>query len=255
MVFSLDDLPEEILYSILCYCHPTSLAALEHTARRFRNVTNEPLLWRFHCQAHFTYWDNKHNLQEKLACPATSVNWKALYISRHLIDGATSHLLDRIIASQTGRIKKFQTIIDFGYDIKDTLLRHCSVGLGTDDYLARRFAISMNEYPTKAGFLFFFNLLDGNRYYAQALLGYLHRSIAVAEWAKLRNGEPVPLERALGAFDLFIPDREHGGLDEVGEIVVNIRIYSNNGTDKRDIKWSLCPFYYRLPRYMPVNPP
>lgn len=81
-----------------------------------------------------------------------------------------------------------------------------------------------------------FNLLDGNRYYAQALLGYLHRSIAVAEWAKLRNGESVPLERALGAFDLFIPGREHGGLDEVGEIVVNIRISSNDGTDKRDIK-------------------
>lgn len=158
MVLSLDDLPEEILYSILCYCHPTSLAALEHTARRFRNVTNEPLLWRFHCQAHFTYWDNKHNLQKKLTWPATSVNWKALYISRHLIDRATSHLLDSIIASQTGRIEKFQTIIDFGYDIKDTLLRHCSVGLGTDDYLARRFVIWMNTSPRP-----FFNLLDGKK--------------------------------------------------------------------------------------------
>lgn len=95
----------------------------------------------------------------------------------------------------------------------------------------------------------------GKRYYAQALLGYLHRSIAVAEWNKLRNGQPVPLERALGAFDLFIPDRERGGLDEVGEIVVNIRISSNDGTGKRHIKWSLCPFYHRLPRYMPVIPP
>lgn len=49
----------------------------------------------------------------------------------------------------------------------------------------------------------------------------------------------MPLERALGAFDLFIPDRERGGLDEVGEIVVNIRISSNDGTGKRHIKWSL----------------
>ena len=81
-----------------------------------------------------------------------------------------------------------------------------------------------------------FDLLNEDRYYAQALLGYLHRSIAVTEWTKLRNGETVPLERALGAFDLFIPDREHGGLDEVCETVFDIRISSNDDTDQWVIK-------------------
>lgn len=53
------------------------------------------------------------------------------------------------------------------------------------------------------------------RYYARALLTCLHRSIAIPEWAKLRRGEPVSLERALGAFDLFIPESGYGDLDEV----------------------------------------
>lgn len=53
------------------------------------------------------------------------------------------------------------------------------------------------------------------RYYARALLTCLHRSIAVPEWAKLRRGEPVSLERALCAFDLFIPESGYGDLDEV----------------------------------------
>lgn len=39
--------------------------------------------------------------------------------------------------------------------------------------------------------------------------------MAIPEWAKLRNGEHVSLERALGAFDLFIPESQIGSLDEV----------------------------------------
>ncbi|BCR91719.1 uncharacterized protein ACHE_70562S [Aspergillus chevalieri] len=170
MVLSLESLPEEVLYSILCYCHPTSSAALEQAARRFKNVTNEPLLWRSYCKTHFKHWDQKHRLPEKLAGPVS--------------------LLDKIIASQTGRINKFRTIVDFGYDIKDTLLRHLSVGPETEDYLARR-------------------------YYAQALLTQLNRGLAIAEWEKIRTGGIVSLERALGAFDLFIPKDGDGGLDDI----------------------------------------
>lgn len=56
------------------------------------------------------------------------------------------------------------------------------------------------------------------RYYARALLTCLHRSIAVPEWAKLRRGEPVALERALAAFDLFIPESGFGDLDQVAPL-------------------------------------
>jgi len=37
----------------------------------------------------------------------------------------------------------------------------------------------------------------------------------VPQWAKLRNGENISLERALGAFDLFIPESGFGDLDDV----------------------------------------
>jgi hypothetical protein len=54
------------------------------------------------------------------------------------------------------------------------------------------------------------------RYYAKALLACLHRSIAIPEWANLRNGDEIPLANALGAFDLFIPESRYGNFDEVG---------------------------------------
>jgi hypothetical protein len=42
----------------------------------------------------------------------------------------------------------------------------------------------------------------------------------VPEWAKLRRGEPVSLDRALGCFDLFIPESGYGDLDDVSAILV-----------------------------------
>ena len=152
MVSFLGSLPQEVLHCVLCFCDPVSSAALEQTARRFRSVTNEPLLWRFYCQTGFEYWDHSHNLLGKLARPAASVNWKALYTFRYLIDRATTRLLDSILATQTGRLRKVQTIIGYGYDTKDTLLRHASAGPEVEDYLARRFALSITKAPAFACF-------------------------------------------------------------------------------------------------------
>ncbi|KAF7715124.1 Uncharacterized protein PECH_007625 [Penicillium ucsense] len=189
MVMSLDHLPEEILHAILCYLHPRSAAVLEQTSRRFKSVTSVPLLWRHYCASHFKSWDRKHDILHKIIAPPSEVDWKALFVLRSQTDRAVTRLLDSILASQTGRIEKFRAVIDFGYDAKDTLVRHSEVESG-EDYLARR-------------------------YYARALLTCLHRSIAVPEWAKLRRGEQVSLERALGAFDLFIPESGYGDLDEI----------------------------------------
>lgn len=54
------------------------------------------------------------------------------------------------------------------------------------------------------------------RYYANSVLDHVHRANALAEWEKVVNGETVPLERALGAFDLFVLHDQHGDLLEVG---------------------------------------
>ncbi|RAL08438.1 YccV-like-domain-containing protein [Aspergillus homomorphus CBS 101889] len=190
MVLSLDCLPEELLQQILYYCQPHSTAALEQTARRFRGVTNEPTVWRYYCLTRFKFWAPGHEISRRLVGPISGSSWKQLYIVKHSSYRATTRLLDSILSSQAGRIEKFQAIIDLGYDAKDALLHNISAGSNMDDHLARR-------------------------YYARAVLTGLHRSLAIREWAKLRNGDNVSLSRALGAFDLFIPESGFGSLDEI----------------------------------------
>lgn len=135
---SLSRLPDEVLHIILRSTPPWSALALERTSKRFENVVNEPLLWRFYCEISFNFWDNRHDIPRKLKCPASSVDWKHLYISRHRVDVRTTETLNSILASQVGRIEKVHSIVNFGYDAKDTLLRHVQAGPDKDDYLARR---------------------------------------------------------------------------------------------------------------------
>lgn len=144
MVPSLDYFPEELLHQILCYCPPRSAAALEQTARRFRGVTTQPLLWRYYCLSHFKHWARQHGLSAKLASPISAVDWKSLYILRHLKYRATCHLLDSILANQAGRIDKVRKIIGLGYDAKDALLHNLEIDSNVEDYLARRFVLSIH---------------------------------------------------------------------------------------------------------------
>ncbi|KAJ5219778.1 hypothetical protein N7468_008982 [Penicillium chermesinum] len=208
MLQSLECLPDEILHSILILSFPTDAAALQQTSRRFGQVTSEPLLWRHYCRHHYRFWDSKHNIVQKLASQVSFVDWKALYTARHRVHQSVCRLLDGILACQTGRIEKFRAVIDLGYDAKDTLLWHSQVTTG-EDHLARR-------------------------YYAQALLTCLHRSIAIPEWAKLRRGEPVSYERAMGAFDLFILQSGFGDLNEVQDTLDRVlsQFIASHGTSE-----------------------
>lgn len=54
-----------------------------------------------------------------------------------------------------------------------------------------------------------------SRFYSNAVLDYVHRAKAVEEWYKLSKGEDIPLERALGSFDMFIIHDQQGDLQEV----------------------------------------
>jgi F-box protein 21 len=47
------------------------------------------------------------------------------------------------------------------------------------------------------------------------VLDHVHRSNALAEWWKMVRGENIPLERALGSFDLFVLHDQRGDLYEV----------------------------------------
>lgn len=141
METSFTRLPDEILHTILCYSPPSAAAALERTARRFRSIANEPLLWRYYCLTHFSFWEHRHDFKNKLADPVSSVDWKGLYASRCLTDSTVSSALESILTSQTGRLEKFRVIISFGYDAKDTLIRNALTGPEREDHLARRFAL------------------------------------------------------------------------------------------------------------------
>ncbi|EAS36782.3 hemimethylated DNA binding domain-containing protein [Coccidioides immitis RS] len=193
----LNSFPDEIIQCILACATPISAVKLGQASKKFWSITNTPLLWRFYCRQYFEYWDDRHCILEKFALPVSLVDWKELYKLRHLIDVAVTELLESILACQTGRIEKFHKIISFGYDAKDTLLRHAEAGFEYQDHLARR-------------------------YYSNAALGCLHRSIAISEWSRVRNGEDIPLERALGAFDLFVLEAGTGDLEDISQNLENI---------------------------------
>ncbi|KAK8069301.1 hypothetical protein PG994_005917 [Apiospora phragmitis] len=122
----------------------------------------------------------------------------------------TSRLLDGIVATRLERLQRIEEICQYGYDAKDYLLSQCKIDDNAPDVLARR-------------------------YYACTVLDSIHRSLAIAEWAKYqkhaarhveRNARAsdkincgMRLERALGAFDMFVLHDNEGDLDEISAIL------------------------------------
>jgi F-box protein 21 len=136
---SFDDLPDEILQQILFYVSPEDALTIQNTSKRLTRLANEPLLWRHHCRTSFKYWDSKHRIRQKFAGNVGDVDWKKIYFYRRDVDSQTTEALDGILAGQIERIEKFERISQFGYDTKDTLLRHCATGEEVEDVLARRY--------------------------------------------------------------------------------------------------------------------
>lgn len=78
-------------------------------------------------------------MQQKYSGVVAKVDWKKIFIERHSADRATTRQIDSILSSQRSRIKKTESIVAYGYDAKDTLLRHLDVGDDAEDVLARRY--------------------------------------------------------------------------------------------------------------------
>ncbi|KAL8837373.1 MAG: hypothetical protein Q9170_002544 [Blastenia crenularia] len=172
---------------------PASIPAFQRVCRKF-NELSQPILWRHHCKAQFKYWSAEHEIQAKFLQDAAKVDWKHVFQNRHLSNVAIDHDMESILSGQTGRIDKSERIIAHGFDAKDTLLRHLNVSDDVEDVLARR-------------------------YYSDTVLGGLHRTIAIQEWMKLEEGQPVSLERALAAFDQFVLHDRKGDLEEVSALL------------------------------------
>jgi F-box protein 21 len=137
MTVTLSELPNEVLQQVLYYLPPLSLPAFQLVNRRFSLLANG-LIWRHVCTSKYRYWKSDHNIGEKLAAKVEQTNWKELYTQRHVIDRHTTQTLNSILSSQTGRIEKFQQILQYGYDAKDCLLWHYSSASDAEDVLARR---------------------------------------------------------------------------------------------------------------------
>jgi F-box protein 21 len=150
---SLEDVPDEIVRHVLLYLSPEdTLESFQLVSRRYHHLANEALLWRFHCQSSFRWWNPEHKLQEKLAALASSVDWRGLWITRKKTNTKAARLLDGVISTKLGQLRRLKGICELGYDVKDYLLEQCHVDESTEDVLARRYGLSSS--------LVWFMLLD-----------------------------------------------------------------------------------------------
>jgi len=173
------ELPTELLEAIFLHLDTNSLIAVSRTCRVVNRLTAEsPILWRHLCQTQFRTWDSRHDIAIKLAGPLSDVNWRILYVEKTRIENTTRLLLDRIVSTQHERIRSINKIADLGYDAKDALLKEMACPNDAEDVLARR-------------------------YYANAVLERIHREMAIKVWKDLSENKNVPIEKALGAYDVF----------------------------------------------------
>lgn len=136
---SIVDLPNEVLQQILYYIEPRdTLRNVSLSSKRFAELVRDPLLWRHYCGTKFTYWDARHDIETKYKANVTDVDWKALYLYRQNADEQTTETFEHILDSQAGRIQRYEDIAEYGYDSKDTLLRHCQVDHLAMDPLSRK---------------------------------------------------------------------------------------------------------------------
>lgn len=193
MAPSFIELPAEILDAIFFHLDPQSLISVSQTCRSVKKITlDAPILWRHLCQTHYNSWASHHDIVAKFAGPLSQVDWRALFINRVNAERGTLRLLDRLLETQQCRIQHINKIAESGYDVKETLLNQVACPEDAEDVLARR-------------------------YYATAILQRIQKEMAINVWKDLQNGEDVPIETALGAYDIFARTGEDVDLDSFSD--------------------------------------
>lgn len=142
-------------------------------------VANSPV-WRRHCLSTWSSWDTRHDLENKLSQPLLQTDWRSLYFERVQTDRRAEDLFESLLATQQARASRMHELAILGADIQDFLVRLWRhTPNDADDVLARR-------------------------WHAEAILSLKGRHQAVKVWSRLRAGDYVPLEDALGAYDEFV---------------------------------------------------
>ena len=186
-------LPDELLEAIVFHLPPEATLAFGLTCRRINKIGYEHLIWRRHCVQGWRHWETKHEFQEKLRLPPAQSKWRQLYNERRKIDNVALETFNEMLKTQQCRVQKIERISEEGYDVKDLLL-HLKDRTPDDakDVLARR-------------------------YFADAILGQIHRKTALEKWERLEKRQMVRLEEVLGAYDLFVLDGRRGDLTDLDE--------------------------------------
>ncbi|OAA56961.1 f-box domain containing protein [Niveomyces insectorum RCEF 264] len=201
---SIDNVPDELIVAILELLPTVDIArAVQRLSRRFYRLSSEPKLWLARCRSDFVYWTAEHRALLAGAGRANVGPWKQMYLDRRRGDARSARHFACVLASKVHRVHHLGSICRRGLDAKDFLLAQYHAqeegsgdgGDGGDDddnVLARR-------------------------YYASSALASIHRSLAIEEWCRVRddfNGYGH-LDRALGAFDMFVLHDATEDMDEI----------------------------------------
>jgi F-box protein 21 len=136
---SIHQVPDEVIQHLLYFISPTdNLASIQPLCYRLNRLANEHLLWRHHCRASFRYWQPEHDFHRKLSLRASEVDWKSLFILRQRCNAKASRLLEDILATKLGRVRKMEQLCMLGYDVKDFLLDQRQTPDAAQDVLSRR---------------------------------------------------------------------------------------------------------------------
>ena len=186
----LEQLPDELLQTILQYITPRDNVNVASTSRRLNKESNEPLLWRHYCQQTFDYWSEGDIYSSHAAKATPRLPWKKRFIDRILRDGKNMDLFEDMLETQQGRIDRMQEIANSGYEAREMLFGLTKCSDNAEDVLARR-------------------------YWAEATLGLIQRTRALDTWYRLEEDAEPDLEESLVAFDLFVLGTRKGELEDV----------------------------------------
>ncbi|RYP27357.1 hypothetical protein DL767_007729 [Monosporascus sp. MG133] len=184
-------LPDELLEAIASNLSASDLVAFGKTCKRAHKITCESSIWKQHCISTWRYWEERHDLPGKLDLPPGQTDWHKLYSERAQIDREALDVFNQMLLTQRRRYERMQQIAAHRYDVKDLMLS------------------LKNETPDSAEDVL------ARRYHANAILGQVHRATAVEKWMSLQQGQPVKLEEALGAYDLFVLAGDKGDLGDI----------------------------------------
>ncbi|EME77952.1 uncharacterized protein MYCFIDRAFT_33434 [Pseudocercospora fijiensis CIRAD86] len=184
-------LPDELLQLIVAYLPPDETVAFGKVSKRSNKITYEPLVWRRHCIERWKYWESHHGLAERLDAPPAQTKWQQLYYERSKIDHEVVQTFNELLTTQQFRYERMETIAQHGYDIKDLMMaQRDQTSDDAEDVLCRR-------------------------YFADAVLGQIHRTTALEKWQRLHDRQMVQLEEVLGSYDLFVLSDKKGDLSDI----------------------------------------